>query len=262
LVDEGKAAVSSGRRILITNDDGIDGEGIRLLERVARQFSDDVWVVAPEDERSGAGHSMSISHPIRIQQRDERHWAVRGTPTDCALLGIHELIPGRRPDIILSGINRGPNLAEDITYSGTCSAAMEGAVLGIQAVAFSQIIRYKSDIHWATSEKYAPLALKRLLDMDWEPGQFVNVNFPDCPPEEVKGLRVTSQGMRPDGAFRPVGRVDERHVPYWWIKINFPEGGNAPGNDLQAAIDKEVSITPLRLDMTDHNSLERMRALF
>lgn len=254
--------MSNGRRILITNDDGIDGEGIILLEKVARQFSDDIWVVAPDEERSGAGHSMSISHPIRIRQRDERHFAVRGTPTDCALLGIHELIPGRRPDVILSGINRGPNLGEDVTYSGTCSAAMEGAVLGIPGIALSQIIRYKSQIHWPTAEKYAPLVLERLLRMDWEPGQFVNVNFPNCPPEEVNGLRVTTLGQRPEGAFRPVGRVDERHVPYWWIKINFPEGGNLPGNDLQAALDNEVSITPLRLDMTDHHAHEKLQALF
>lgn len=254
--------MTSVKRILITNDDGIDGDGIRLLEKVALQMSDDVWVIAPEDERSGAGHSMSISHPIRIRQRDERHFAIRGTPTDCALLGIHELIPGKRPDIILSGINRGPNLAEDITYSGTCSAAMEGAVLGIPAIALSQIIRYKSEIHWTTSEKFAAPVLERLIAMDWQPGQFVNVNFPDCPPDEVTGMRVTTLGMRPEGAFRPVGRIDERHVPYWWIKINFPDGGNVPGNDLQAAIDKQVSITPLRLDMTDHAALAKLQDLF
>lgn len=251
-----------GKRILITNDDGIEGDGIVLLEKVARMFSDDVWVIAPDEERSGAGHSMSISNPIRIRQRDERHWAVRGTPTDCALLGIHELIPGKRPDVILSGINRGPNLGEDVTYSGTCSAAMEGAVLGVPAIALSQIIRYKSTIHWPTAEKYAPEVLGPLLDMDWAPGQFVNVNFPNCPPEDVAGIRVTTLGQRPEGAFRPVGRVDERHVPYWWIKINFPEGGNEPGNDLQAALDNEVSVTPLRLDMTDHRAHERMQAMF
>lgn len=251
-----------GKRILIVNDDGIDGDGIVLLEKVAHTFSDDVWVIAPDEERSGAGHSMSISHPIRIRQRDERHFAVRGTPTDCALLGIHELIPGKKPDVILSGINRGPNLGEDLTYSGTCSAAMEGAVLGIPAIALSQIIRYKSEIHWATAEQYAPQVLEKLLAMDWTPGQFVNVNFPNCPPSDVKGIRVTKMGQRPDGAFRPVGRIDERHVPYWWIKINFPEGGNEAGNDLQAALDNEVSVTPLQLDMTDHAAHTRMQSMF
>ena len=116
-------------RILVVNDDGIDAPGIVLLEEIARQFSDDVWVVAPDEERSGAGHSLSVSHPLRFVERDERHFAVRGTPTDCALLAIYEFMP-EKPDIILSGINRGPNLAEDITYSGTASAAMVGAVGG------------------------------------------------------------------------------------------------------------------------------------
>ena len=253
---------TDAKRILIVNDDGIDCEGIIILERIARQFSEDVWVVAPDEERSGAGHSMSISHPIRVRQRDETHFAVRGTPTDCVLLGIHELIPGKRPDIILTGINRGPNLGEDVTYSGTTSAAMEGAVLGVPAIALSQIIRYKSPIHWATAEKYAPKVLGPLLDMTWDQGQFINVNFPDCPPEEVTGISATALGLRPEGAFRPVARVDERHVPYWWIKIDFPAGGDLPGNDLQAALDREVSITPLRLDMTDYERLDAIRKHF
>ncbi|MFA7594865.1 MAG: 5'/3'-nucleotidase SurE [Novosphingobium sp.] len=254
--------MSKGMRILITNDDGIDSEGIHLLERVALQFSDDVWVVAPDGERSGAGHAISISHPIRIRKRDDRHFAVQGTPTDCALLGIHELIAGKQPDVVLSGVNRGPNLAEDVTYSGTCSAAMEGAVLGIPAIALSQFYRYQGQLHWPTAERYAPVVLEQLLNMDWQHGQFVNVNFPECPPEDVKGIRVTRLGLRPGGSFRPVGRVDERHVPYWWIKINFPDGGHELENDLQAIRDNEVSVTPLRLDMTDYHGMERLRTLF
>lgn len=259
---KGLDLVSKGMRILITNDDGIDSDGIRLLEKLALQFSDDVWVVAPDEEKSGAGHAISISHPIRIRQRDDRHFAVRGTPTDCALLGIHELIPGKRPDVLLSGINRGPNLAEDVTYSGTCSAAMEGAVLGIPSIALSQFYRYQGHLHWPTAEKFAPPVLEKLLAMDWQQGQFVNVNFPECTPEEVRGIRVTRLGLRPGGSFRPVGRVDERHVPYWWIKINFPDGGHELENDLQAIRDNEVSVTPLRLDMTDHDAMARLRALF
>jgi 5'-nucleotidase len=249
-------------RVLIVNDDGIDGPGIVLLEKVVRTFTDDIWVVAPDEERSGAGHSLSLSQPIRVRQRDERHFAIKGTPTDCALLAIHELIPGRKPDILLSGINRGPNLAEDITYSGTAAAAMEGAMLGIPAVALSQIITYQTEIHWATAEAYAAQVLSILFDMPWQQGLFVNVNFPNCPPEHVSGVRVTSQGMRPPGAFRPMRRVDERHVPYYWIKIMFPDGGHAEGNDLQAALDNAVSVTPMRLDMTDAAMLDSMRERF
>jgi 5'-nucleotidase len=243
-------------RVLIVNDDGIDAPGIVLLEKAVRRFTEDVWVVAPDEERSGAGHSLSMVHPVRLVQRDKRHFAVKGTPTDCALLGIHELVEGRKPDILLSGINRGPNLAEDVTYSGTASAAMEGAMLGIPSVALSQIIRYQSPIHWATAEAWAPKVIAALLEMAWKPGQFVNVNFPDCAPEDVTGIRATTQGMRPAGAFRPVRRVDERFVPYWWIKIGFPDGGNLAGNDLQAALDREVSVTPMQLDMTDHGAVD------
>ena len=249
-------------RVLIVNDDGIDAPGIVLLEEIARKFTDDIWVVAPDEERSGAGHSLSMSHPIRMRQRDERHFAVKGTPTDCALLGIHELMTDRKPDLLLSGINRGPNLAEDITYSGTASAAIEGVMLGIPSVALSQIIRYKSEIHWDTARAYASLVIRKLLGMRWRSGTFINVNFPDCPPDAVKGIRVTRQGMRPTGAFLPVRRVDERHVPYYWIKAVFPDGGHEPGNDLQAALDHEVSITPLQVEMTAHELVPELESLF
>jgi 5'-nucleotidase len=249
-------------RVLIVNDDGIDAPGIVLLEEIVRQFTDDIWVVAPDEERSGAGHSLSMTNPIRVRQRDERHFAIKGTPTDCALLGVYELIKDRRPDVLLSGINRGPNLAEDITYSGTASAAIEGAMLGIPSVALSQVIAYKSEIHWATSRTYAPLVIERLLGMTWRPGIFVNVNFPDCPPSKVTGIRVTNQGLRPPGTFKPVPRVDERHVPYYWIKVAYPHGGEQTGNDLQAAADHAVSISPLHLDMTSYELMPDMAKLF
>lgn len=249
-------------RILLVNDDGIDAPGIVLLEKIARTFSDDIWVVAPDEEKSGAGHSLSTYHPMRVKQRDERHFAVKGTPTDCALLGVYELLGDPKPDIILSGINRGGNIAEDISYSGTASAAMEGAMLGIPAIAFSQATRPPGTVHWATAEAWAGQVIEKLLTMQWRPGSFINVNFPDCPPEDVRGIRVTTQGQRPPGAYRPMRRVDERHVPYYWTKIEFPAGGHAPGNDLQAALDMEVSITPLQLDMTDREALAGLRRVF
>ena len=249
-------------RVLIVNDDGIDGPGIVLLEEITRQFTDDIWVVAPDQERSGAGHSLSLSLPIRIKERDSRHFALNGTPTDCALLGIYELMGDKRPDFVLSGVNRGPNLAEDITYSGTASAAMEGAMLGIPAIALSQVITYQSEIHWDTARKYLPQVLEKLFAMDWRPGMFVNVNFPNCPPDAVTGIHATRQGMRPPGAFQPIRRVDERHVPYYWIKIAFPDGGEQDGNDLAAVINNAVSVTPLQLDMTAHDLLPAFEQAF
>ena len=242
---------ATSKRVLIVNDDGIDAPGLVLLEKLVRRFTDDVWVVAPDEERSGAGHSVSISHPIRVRQRDERHFAVKGTPTDCALLGVHEFLGDRAPDILLSGINAGPNLAEDVSYSGTCSAAMEGAMLGIPSVALSQVLAYQQPIHWDTSEAVLPAILERLLATPWRAGSFVNVNVPDVAPEAVTGVRLTHQGRRPPGSFKPVRRVDERYVPYYWIKIGHMQGGFDEGSDLAAIRDGAVSVTPLQLDMTD-----------
>jgi 5'-nucleotidase len=252
----------SNPRILLVNDDGIDAPGLELLEKVVRGITDDIWVIAPDEEKSGAGHSLSTYHPIRVRQRDERHFAIKGTPTDCALLGVYELIPGKRPDIILSGINRGTNMAEDVTYSGTASAAMEGAMLGIPAIALSQATRPPATVHWATSEAWAGRVIEKLLRLEWRPGSFINVNFPDCPPEDVRGIDVTTQGLRPPGTFKPVRRVDERHIPYYWTRIDFPDGGHAPGNDLQAFRDNKISVTPMQLDMTDRAAMAGLRALF
>lgn len=249
-------------RVLLVNDDGIDAPGLVMLESIVRRFTDDIWVVAPDEERSGAGHSLATTNPIRVRQRDERHFAVKGTPTDCALLAIYELIEGKKPDILISGINRGPNIAEDITYSGTASAAMEGTLLGIPAIALSQFFRPPAEVPWDTAEKYAGEVIEKLLQLEWTPGLFVNVNFPGCPAHEVTGMRVTTQGQRPPGAFIPERRVDVRHVPYYWIKIMLPDGGHAPGNDIQAMLDKEISITPMQLEMTCHSALPRLEKLF
>jgi len=249
-------------KVLIVNDDGIDARGILLLEEVARTFTDQVWVVAPDEERSGAGHSLSVIHPIRVRRRDDRHFAIKGTPTECTLLGVHDLMGGVRPDLLLSGINRGRNLAEDITYSGTVAAAIEGAMLGIPSIALSQAITHQSKTHWDTARQYAPRVIRRLLTMNWRPGTVVNVNFPNCTPDSVTGIQITSQGMRPPGSFRPVKRVDERHVPYYWIKADYLEGGEAEGNDLRAALDNAVSVTPLHLDMTLRAMIPEMRKLF
>ena len=243
---------TSPPRVLIVNDDGIDGYGIKLLEEIVRRFTDDVWVVAPDEERSGAGHSVSISHPVRVKKLGDRHFAVKGSPTDCALLGINEFLAGKKPDILLSGVNAGPNLAEDITYSGTVSAAMEGAMLGIPAVALSQVRVYGKEVQWETSAHYLPDIVGKLITMKWTEGTLINVNVPDVPPEAVSGIRVTSQGMRPPGSFQPVRRVDERHVPYYWIKIAHTEGPCHAGTDLEAIRDNAISVTPLKLDMTDH----------
>jgi 5'-nucleotidase len=240
----------TAHRILIVNDDGVEAAGIKLLEEIALAFTDDVWVVAPDEEKSGFSHSISMTVPIRVRKIDARHFAVKGTPTDCALLAIYELMEGIKPTALLSGINRGANLAEDITYSGTAAAAMEGALLGIRAIALSQVFTIGGAVHWDTARRFARPVLERLLVCDWEPGSFVSVNFPDASPEAVTDIRVTTQGRRLPGSFVPVRRVDERDFPYYWIKLAYRTGDLEPGTDLSAIADNAVSITPMHLDLT------------
>ena len=253
---------SESKRILIVNDDGIDGPGIKLLEQIARGFSDDVWVVAPDEERSGASQCISVSHPIRYVQRDERHFAVRGTPADCALLGINIFLEGKKPDILLAGINSGPNLAEDVHYSGTCAAAKEGALLGIPSIALNQMRSYGNPAIWEASAAHLPGIIGSMLAMEWRPGCFMNINVPNVQPDEITGIRITRQGQRLPGGFMPVRRVDERTVPYFWIKIspNHPE--LEPGTDLHAVAQHAISITPMQLDMTFREAATDLETLF
>ncbi len=239
----------SKHRLLLVNDDGIDAPGIILLEKIARRYTDEVWVVAPDEEKSGASHSISMNMPVRVRKRDDRHFAITGTPTDCVLLAIYEIM-SEKPTMLLSGINRGANLGEDITYSGTAAAAMEGALIGIPSVALSQVFTPRATVPWETAETYTPIVLAALLDAEWEPNSFVNVNFPDALPSEVTGTRATRQGQRPPGSFRPERRIDARDVPYYWIKLAYQEGGYDPGTDLEAIRDKALSITPVQLNMT------------
>jgi 5'-nucleotidase len=243
----------AGHRFLLVNDDGIDAPGLGILEEIARRFSDDIWVVAPDEEKSGASHSLSMTMPIRVRKVDDRHYAIKGTPTDCALIAVWELMTDNRPTVLISGINRGANLAEDITYSGTAAAAMEGTFLGIRSISLSQVFTLGGEAPWDTARAYAPAVIERLLDCEWEPGTFVNVNFPDCAPEDVTGVRVTSQGQRLPGSFRPERRVDARHIPYYWIRLTYDDGNPAVGTDLEAITARAVSVTPMHLDLTSHS---------
>ena len=242
----------AGHRLLLTNDDGIDAPGLQALEKVALTLCDEVWVIAPDSEKSGAGHSISLHNPIRLRQRDERHWVVHGTPTDCVLMAFHEVMPDRRPTVVLSGINNGANLAEDISYSGTCAAAMEGTLLGIRSIAMSVVRAPGGVARWEAACERLPALLATLIQQEhWPDGSFLNINFPDAAPAEITGVRVTRQGRRPPGAFSIDPRVDGRQQPYFWVKIAYPEGDKAPDTDLHAIQEKAVSVTPVQLDFTD-----------
>lgn len=248
-------------RILVTNDDGINAPGLVALEAIAAQLSDDVWVVAPAEEQSGAGHSLTLSQPVRVRAINPRRFAVRGTPTDCVMLALGAVMKDAKPDLILSGVNRGGNLAEDVTYSGTVSAAMEGCLAGIRSIALSQcMIDYSEGREdFTTATAHGAEIIRRVQDIDWPKGVLININFPPVAAEAVKGVRVTEQGFRDYGNIHLVERIDPRGFPYYWH--GFGREMPAPGHetDLKAMHEACISVTPLHLDMTHYETMAALR---
>lgn len=246
-------------RILITNDDGIHSSGLYALERIARTLSDDVWVVAPETDQSGVAHSLTLSDPLRLRQIDDRHFAVKGTPTDCVIMGVREILP-EKPDLVLSGINRGQNIAEDVTYSGTVAGAMEGAILGIRSIAVSQAYSWnvKAKPDYSTAETHAPDLFKKLVDFDLPPYSLLNVNFPACPADAVKGVKVTVQGHHAQSGLFIEERLDGRGHPYYWLRFQDRGKSVLDNSDLHAIADGYVSVSPLRIDLTAHDLVDNL----
>jgi len=252
----------SAERVLLVNDDGIEGPGLVLLEKLIRNVCDDVWVIAPDEERSGASHSLSITVPVRMKEAGHQRYAVKGTPTDCVLLAYYEIMKNNPPTLLLSGINRGANLGEDVTYSGTTSAALEGVLLGMKSIALSQIFSYGNSTHWETAEKYAKPLLEKILRVKWRDGIFYNINFPDAAPEHVSGVKITKQGRREPGSFIPEQRFDGRELPYYWIRLLYKEGVNHPDSDLAAVENNAISVTPLQPEMTNEELMFKLRDYF
>ena len=243
----------AGKRVLIANDDGVRAAGLELLAGIVRDLGCETWVVAPEADRSGAGHSLTLAEPVRVRELDARTFAVSGTPTDCVLVAVLDAMRGHRPDLVLSGVNRGGNLGEDITYSGTVAAAMEGALLGIPSIALSQDADRLQRARWETARRHAPRVLESLVGAGWPPNVFINVNFPDIPPDDVQGLAVTRQGRRKPGS-RLDRREDPRGRPYFWIDSSRTESDPLPGSDMAAVARGLISVTPLHLDLTHHDT--------
>jgi 5'-nucleotidase len=248
-------------RILISNDDGIDAPGIKVLEKIARELTDDVWIVAPEMEQSGASHSLTTRRPLRLNEIEPGHYAVDGTPTDCVLLAVKKLLRDHLPDLVLSGVNGGSNVGEDLTYSGTVAAAMEATLLGIPAMALSQDFRDGDLVPWANAEKFGPEVVHRLLKLPWPQTTLFNINFPPILPDKVSGFAVTSQGKRAIADNLTEG-VDPRGRPYYWIGPVREAGGAEPGSDVCALLDNKVSITPIYLDLTNVPVLASLRKIF
>lgn len=252
-------------RILLTNDDGIDAPGLEVLHGIARELSDDVWISAPETNKSGAGHSLSLNEPLRMRQVSERSFAVRGTPTDSVIMGVrHVLKDIGKPDLILSGVNRGGNLAEDVTYSGTIAGAFEGTVIGIRSIALSQAFGTESrdKLQWQTAAKFGAGVIKTLLGLQWPPGVLMNVNFPDQPPEDVKGVVATRQGKRDLDLLSVDARHDPWTNPYYWLSYERRRSITTEGTDLWAIYNGYISVTALSMNLTHPETNGRIDAAF
>jgi 5'-nucleotidase len=251
-------------RILVTNDDGIHAEGLQALEAIARTLSDDVWVCAPEVEQSGASRALTLSAPLRVRRLAEKRFAVGGTPTDCVLLAIQDLVEGGRPELVLSGVNRGQNLGEDVTVSGTVAGAMQGMALGVPGIALSQAMaRFHDDERalFHTAEAYAPGIIRRLLECGWPDDVIINVNFPDLEPDEVREVEVCAQGIRDVQNGHAERRTDLRGRDYYWMGWRGDPDNAPPGTDLYAVRHGRISVTPLHIDLTHRPTMHALKGL-
>ena len=249
-------------RILLTNDDGINAPGMKVLQRIARSLSNDVWVVAPEGEHSGASHSLTLTAPLRLRKISAKKFAVEGTPTDCVMMALNQVMADNPPDLLLSGVNRGANMGEDVTYSGTIAAAMEGTLVGVPSIALSQSFANRKVMHWPTAEQHASDIIRRLVAIGWSRDVLMNVNFPDCLPGDVKGVEVVRQGRRDFSALNIEQRIDARERPYYWIGFRPIQGQPEKGTDIRATEEGRIAITPLHLDLTENKALKQLKAAF
>ena len=251
-------------RILLTNDDGINAPGLAVLEAIAAELSDDIWVCAPAEEQSGAGHSLTLTRPVRLRQHAPRRFSVSGTPTDAVTMALKKLMP-EPPDVILSGVNRGANLGDDVTYSGTVAAAMEGTLAGIRSIALSQVYAKEGAgdaVSFDSAAKWGGKVLRPILNAPYAPRTLININFPAIPCEQVRGIRVARQGFHDYARGSVMEARDPRGYAYYWFGLHGIEHTPGHDSDLEAIADGFVAVTPMHLDLTHEASLASLRAAF
>ena len=257
-------------RILITNDDGINAPGLQVLTRIAQEIAGpdgEVWTVAPAFEQSGVGHCISYTHPMINAQLSHRRYAVEGSPADCVLAGVYDVLGGVKPDLVLSGVNRGNNAAENVLYSGTIGAAIEAALHGIPAIALSQYMGPQTDglsDPFDAAAVHGTAIVRLLLEKGiWDQGDyriFYNVNFPPVPAAAVKGHKVAAQGFRRDTPFGVLPYTAPSGKRFLWIKGGAQHHPTEPGTDAAVNLEGWISITPLRCDLTAHDALDDLKA--
>ncbi len=249
-------------RILCTNDDGIHARGLESLVKIARELSDDVWVVAPQEEQSGAARALTLAHPIRVRAFDERRFSVSGTPSDAVMMATQKLLGDKQPDLVLSGVNNGQNLADDVTVSGTIAGALQGMTLGVPSIALSLARLSRNEARWATPEAHGAPIIRRLLDAGWPKDVVINLNFPDRDPDDIAGVDVTAQGHRDNVSLFAEERQDLRGGKYYWFGYSGKLSDPPAGTDLRAIYDGRISITPLHLALTHEGARAKLAARF
>lgn len=246
-------------RILITNDDGIHAKGIKLLEEIALQLTDDVWIVAPPEQRSATGNSLTYANPLHMRKLSERHYTVNGTPTDCVIIGLRGLLKDKAPDLVLSGVNNGENIGESITHSGTIGAAMEATLHGVKAIALSQVSMEAYPTDWTVTKEYGVMVLKKLLAQTWPHNTLLNVNFPHVKNGKVKGIKVLRHGRRSQLGGMVEG-INPRGQPYYWVGVLHNEMNPPEDTDLWGAIHGYITVTPINMDLTNYSALGELES--
>ena len=261
-------------RILITNDDGINAPGLKVIHAIASEVAGpdgEVWTVAPAFEKSGVAHCINYAHPTMIAQMGDRVFAAEGAPADCVLAGLHDVMADAPPDLILSGVNKGNNSAENTVYSGTIGACMEAALQGVKSIAMSQYFgpaNAKLANQFEASAAHGAEVVRKLVEHGHWGGDshalgyhtFYNVNFPPFPAAEVKGTKVVAQGRRPSGGFGIEPHLPPNGRKYLWIQGNPQNVGSGPDTDGTVNLDGWVSVTPMRCDLTAHDQLADLKA--
>ncbi len=249
-------------RILVTNDDGIESQGIKSLRSIAEQLSSDIWVVAPENEQSGKSHSISLIEPLRIREIDKKTFCVSGTPSDCVIMAVSQVMDSKKPDLILSGINHGSNMADDITYSGTIAAAMEGALMGIRSIAISQVYKKPDPINFSSSKFYAASIIQKLIKIKLDKNVLININFPPVTSNKVNGIKITTQGKNCYEEPNIIERLDPRGNKYFWLGYRRDVSNQDSNADVTAINNNYISITPIKLDLTDQKTFLNLKNIF
>ncbi|HEF5874892.1 TPA: 5'/3'-nucleotidase SurE [Burkholderia cenocepacia] len=247
-------------RVLLTNDDGFDAPGLDILEQVATQLAREVWIVAPAEDQSGTSHSLSLHEPLRVHRKGERRFAVRGTPGDCVAIAVSHLMTGARPDVVLSGVNRGANLGTETVFSGTVGAAMTSLLVGVPAIALSQAFTDRNAVPWGTALAHAPDVIRRLVAAGWDSDACLNVNFPPRPADDVRGLKVTNQGAGTLQGVEIVSGRDPREIDYHWLKLARAPRDDDADSETVALGEGYISVTPLKFERTHDQALARLRS--